>query len=814
MKRSLTLFFFFFSLSILGPFELLAQSGGTGTVSGTVEDTNGVAIPYASVSLHRPSDSSMVDGMATREDGSFQIQAPAGEYYIHARFVSYRPRFIENVQVRSGKTTGVGNIALKERGKSTREVEIKGEKRRMEIDLDKRVFNVDKDLNTQGGNAQDVLNNTPSVNVDVEGNVSLRGSGGVRILINGRPSGMISNGNTDALKNIRGSMIEKVEVITNPSARYEAEGEVGIINIVLKDQDEGGWNGSFNLNTGWPHDHGGGFDMNYRKGLFNVFGSYGIDYDKTPGYGKSEQEFKDVEGDDEQFAYTSDRDRLRGGLSHNARLGTDLHFQEHHTLTLSGNMNLGDEVNETSIIYRDLDRNGDLIQRTDREQVETEDEQSFEGNLRYEWNFPDHKKHKWTVDGKFEKDRDHEHAEIDQTVRGEDQGMDQISDNVEDELNWMARTDYVHPFSEDGKWEAGLRSTNRVIDNDYYVEEKLDGQAWERLPRFSDQFIYNERVNAAYGILGEKFGDFSVQGGLRAEHTFIRTELDANGGTNTQEYLNLFPSAHVGYDLPSENTVQLSYSRRIDRPHFWDLIPFFNYSDPRSFRSGNPELRPEFTNSYELAYLKYWKKATLNSSLYYRHSTDVEEDITVVDSAGFTRNFPVNMATENSYGLEINGTYRITSDWDVNADLNFYRAIREGEYQGQELYSDALTMRGRLSSQAKFGQGWEGQLTYFYRAPRQTTQGRRLSVQSLNLNIAKRILDEKGRITLGVRDLFNTRVRRSIVDTEDYHSESEFQWRSRQFRLTFSYQFKRDERGKPGAGQRGEGAEGGEGGMD
>ncbi len=792
MSSAFRVSFLFLAIFLAALTSIHAQKG---VVTGKVQEVDGTPIPYASVSLHRPSDSGLVNGMATKKDGSFRIEAKPGAYYLEIRFLSYQNRTIEDVKVISGSTKKMGSLEMKQEGKSTQEVEIKGEKRRMEIDLDKKVFNVSKDLNTAGGNVKEVLNNTPSVNVDMEGNVTLRGSGGVRILINGKPSGMVQNGNIDALANLQGSMIKKVEVITNPSARYDAEGEVGIINIVLKDRDDGGFNGSFNVNTGWPHDHGAGFDLNYRKGLFNIFASYGFEYEKTPGFGNSRQEFKDSTGGT-KFIYTSDENSLRGGTSHNARLGMDLNFLDHHVLTLSGNLNLGDEKNTTDIVYRDLRPDGTLIQRTDRKQVETEEDQNYSANLHYERSWEDDKEHKWTVDGQYEKDRDHEKANIEQRVKGADKGLDQVSDNLEDELNWIARTDYVHPFSEDGQWEAGLKSTNRRIRNDYYVEEREPGGSWERLELFSNRFLYTERVNAAYAMIGEKFGKFSLQGGGRLEHSFIQTELLKTDEVNTQRYLNFFPSAHVGYELSKKNTLQLSYSRRIDRPHFWDLIPFFNYSDPRSYRSGNPSLKPKFTDSYELGLLNYWDKATLNTTFYYRHSTNVSEDITVVDSAGYTRNFPVNMATRNSYGVEINGSYRFTPDWDISADLNFYRAITEGSYKDTDLFSDTYTMRGRVNSQAKFDHGIETQVTFFYRAPRQTTQGRRLASYALNINIAKKLFDEKGRITLSARDIFNTRIRRWVTETEEYYSKGRFQWHTtRQFRLTFTYKLKK-EKGK------------------
>ncbi|MFB6305751.1 MAG: carboxypeptidase-like regulatory domain-containing protein, partial [Flavobacteriales bacterium] len=273
---------------MIGLSKLLnAQEKSKYVISGKVTEKSSEPLPYASVSLHKIKDSSLVTGKASNKKGHFELKAPNGKYYLKIHFLSFQEKY-KKIKV-SGKNVDLGKIVMKPNSKSLDDVKVKGEKKRMVMKLDKKVFNIDKDLNNAGGNAAQVLNNTPSVNVDMEGNVKLRGSDNVRILINGKPSGMFSNGNSEALRNLNASMIEKIEVITNPSARYDAEGEAGVINIVLKDQQKGGLNGSFNLSTGYPHDHGGGFNLNYRKGIINVFGSYSFNYDKRPGFGKSTQ---------------------------------------------------------------------------------------------------------------------------------------------------------------------------------------------------------------------------------------------------------------------------------------------------------------------------------------------------------------------------------------------------------------------------------------------------------------------------------------------------------------------------------------------
>lgn len=766
-----------------------AKTGFTGKVT----DAAGNPVPYATVALYPAGDTLLLNGTSTGEKGRFFLKAGPGNYDMKISMMSYGDTLLSGLNVKNS-IYRIGKVMLYPRSYNMNEVEVRGERAPMELKLDKRVYNIGKDLNNFGKNASDILDNLPSVTVDVEGNIRLRGSGNVLILINGKPSAIVNSGDPQSLRQLQGYSIERIEVITNPSARYDAEGEVGIINIVLKKEEKSGINGSFDVNTGYPHDHGAALNLNYRKNWLNLFISEGISWDRTPGRGMEYQRFS-VQG--KTMAYRKERTHTRGDLANNLRLGSDLYITPKDVLTLSGNYQYSYGNNSAHIEYEDLDLNDEVIRTIDRKQDEVEIEHEVEFDLDFEKQF-DSKDHKWTVSGRYSLSDDTEDAgytEVNETSGGT---LLQRSVNVEDEVKWLLQTDYIHPFSEEGKFEAGARATLRDIVNDFTVEEERTG-GWEVLPRFNNTFKYKENIYAAYLQAGEKFGSISLQGGLRAEYSDIKTTLVNTNEENPREYLDWFPSAFFGYEINQDNTLQLSYSRRISRPRFWSLIPFFSFSDSRDIYGGNPNLDPEYTNSFELGYLRYVPGGSLMGSIYYRYRTGVMERITTVDSAGFTRMLPVNLSTENNYGLELTGSYRFDNWWKGNASINFFRAITSGSYEGQRLFSDTYTWTGRLSNRFDIGNLVDAQVNLRYRGPRKTTQGRRKATYVTDLSFAMDVLERKGTITLSVRDLLNSRKRRYIIDEPGYYSEGEFQWRTRQILLSFNYRLNKDKHNGKGS---------------
>ena len=414
-----------------------------------------------------------------------------------------------------------------------------------------------------------------------------------------------------------------------------------------------------------------------------------------------------------------------------------------------------------------------------------------------------------TFDAKYLGQEDLEDSVFENGILNGNPTLNERSSNVEGETNILFQTDYVRPLSKKSRFETGLKANLRSIDNDYQVEQKEEGIDWLIVPELDNALQYTENIYAAYAIYSNKWDALSYQFGLRTEYSDIETNLVETNERNPREYLDWFPSVNFSYELDKRNQVQLSYSRRISRPRFWYLLPFLTYSDPRNLFSGNPDLNPEYTNSFETAYLRYFEKGSLLTSLYYRRRTGVIERVNTDIGDGTTNRLPINLSTQNAYGIEFSLSYDFYKWWKVSGNFDFYRAITEGEYEGRILESDALTWSSRLNNKMTIFGNIDFQTSLRYRAPRVTTQGRRLAMYSIDTGLSKDILKGKGTLTLSAKDLLNSRKRRSEVDLPNLTSYSEFQWRSRQFLLTFNYRI--NQKKKRGGRNRG-GYDGGEGG--
>ncbi len=752
-------------------------------VYGQVIDNVGEPLPYVSVAVFRVRDSSYVTGVATELNGKFSVKLKSGKYYAQASFLSFKTKTIPSIVV-TNTDINLKKIQLEQDVANLEEFEVVEEKQLMELDLDKRVYNVDKDITNQGTDATEVLDNVPSVSVDVDGNVSLRGSENVRILINGKPSGLVGMSTNDALKQLQGSQIEKIEVITNPSARYDAEGEVGIINIVLKRDRREGINGTVNANLGIPNTYGAGFNITFKQKNYSIFTGYGGNYRDSPGNAYSEQVFTYP---DTTFSYISNSETNRTTFNNNFSLGTEVYLNNYNSFILSGRYSVGDADNEVDLTYQDFNNLDVATQTVNRFEVEDKDLYSYDLSFNYRKTFKQ-KDRLFTFDAKQWRNVDNEKSTITQTnnVIAAD-NLEQTVFNNEGSMNWLFQTDYIHPIK-NGKVELGLKAILRDVVDDYGVGQFNDStQRYEAVPGFVNEVIYNEKIYAAYLMLGKKMKQFSYQLGVRTEYSDIKTDLVATNEINYRDYLNFFPSVHLSYELKNENSVQVSYSRRIQRPRHWWLLPFFSFTDSRSNFSGNPNLDPEFTDAYEIGYLKNWKKGSFLSSVYYRFTDNTIERITFADAEGVTRRFPINLGIEDSYGLEFSGGYELIKWWNLRGSFNFYREIREGLYDQVSYNSDALVWSTRLNSKWTIKKKVGLQASFNYRAPQQSPQGETLALYSLDAGFSFDCLKGNGTVSANIKDLFNSRKRRSIAYGENFVSESERQWRARFFRVNFTY---------------------------
>ncbi len=780
---------------------------GKGIVMGQVIDgeTN-IPLDFATISILRLEDSSIVTGGIRDEQGKFAVEVAYGQYVVKVEFISYGSVTLPAITLEKGnRKVDLGTIEISPAAEVLDEVTVVAEKSEMQFGLDKRIFNVGKDLSNKGGSAEDILDNIPSVSVDVDGNVSLRGSENVRILVDGKPSGLIGLGDSDGLKSLPANMIEQVEVITNASARYDAEGTAGIINLVLKKDRKQGLNGSVDVSAGSPRNLGAALNMNVRRDAINFFLNYGLRDREGPGGGFNNQEFF---GEDVPIPFTEQtRNHTRGGISHSFRGGLDLFITENDILTGAIVYRIGDDYSDAFTRFRDFDRNRQLFEITDRIQDETEEESNLEYELNFEHKFAE-KGRRLTASFQYQDNSETEAADYFENYFDANEialdlpQLQQRSVNSEGESTSLFQMDYIHPYAKESKLELGAKLSLRNIDNNYLVEELNESEVWENLVNISNHFKYGEDIYAIYGIYGNKIDKWSYQLGLRAEHSNVITELEETNEVNDRSYTNLFPTAHLTYEINEGNALQWSYSRRISRPRFWYLNPFFTFADDRNQFGGNPNLDPEFTNSYEMGYLKYWDNVTLGSSLYYRKTTGVIERVISLIGDGITRRQPENLSTMNAVGLEFTTTADVNKWWRLDGSVNIFNSKTEGELNGQVLSAETFSWRNRMTSKMQFWKDAEFQIRFDYRAPQNTTQGKRKSSYSVDLGFSKDVLGRKGTITLGVRDLFDTRRWRSETLTDDFFMESEYRRRARSFTASFNYrinqQKRRDRRGGGG----------------
>jgi ferric enterobactin receptor len=762
-------------------------------IRGTIVDEQQKPVPFATVALHDRADAAPLAGVVSDETGTFRLAVRPARYLLRLSSVAYEDRLVPDVDARGGTDVQLGALTLKSTARKLEEVEVRGERSAMELSLDKRVFNVGKDLANAGGTAVDILNNVPSIAVDVEGNVSLRGSNSVRILIDGKPSGLVGIRGGNGLQNLQASAIERIEIITNPSARYEAEGMGGVLNIILKKDQRQGFNGSFDLIAGHPTNLGAAANVNYRRKNLNFFLNYTASYRNTPGRSNQYQEVD--RGDTTLLTQQTTTNRLNG-LYNTARAGIDYFFNDRNILTGAYTYRISKGKRYSDLRYWDyVNRLDNLQSRTFRTQDETETEPNSEYALTYKRRFA-REGHELTVDARFiDNWESSDQLFTEQTFRPDGSEAlgpvtNQRSLNDETEKQFLIQLDYVRPFAAKGKWEAGLRSSTRDMTNDFTVTERAPDGTEVPLPGLTNDFLYEEAIHAVYGIVGNKTGKLSYQAGLRGEYTDVRTTLRQTAEINPRQYANLFPSVHLTYDLPREHALQVSYSRRVRRPQYNDLSPFMTFSDNRNFFSGNPDLDPEFTDAFELGHIKYLGKGSFTSSLYYRYTTGKIIRIRRVGDDGFANTRPENLATEHSYGAEFTSSYALASWWKLDGSLNFFRATIDGSNLDARFQSRTFSWFARAMSRLTLWKTTDLQLRGNYEAPQLTPQGRRKSIATLDLALSRDILKNNATLTFNVLDVFNSRRFRSITVGDNFFTETDAQGRLRQLNLTFNYRLR------------------------
>lgn len=767
------------------------------TIAGKVVDDNTRdPLGFATVSAY-DADEKLLEGTITAEDGTFQLKVASTVTTILVEFISYVDRRVA-VRPTSVKLT-VPDIGLLPNAAQLAEVQITAQKSEMQFSLDKKVFNVGQDQSSKGGSAQDILDNIPSVAVGVEGDVTLRGNGNVRILINGRPSGLVGISDASGLRSIQSSQIERVEVITNPSARYEAEGMGGIINIILKKERRGGFNGAFEVSAGAPLTLGAGANINYRQRDINFFFNYGYQQRRTLGFSNMYQEI--YRPGETSVTYT-DTDRDRRGIAHTLQGGMEFFITDNQTLTASllYKPEIQNNLNETRYVFFPTQtgrRLGLEPRATDPYTLRTDDEREEETTHEYSLEYVNEiagRDHRLSANVTYSDNVETESSFFDEDIYDDgallaEDILLQRSANSEGQNSWRTQVDYQKPLGASVKMETGALATLRQIDNDFIVEEKI-GPTFTAIPSLTNNFIYEEDVIGAYGIISREIEQWGYQLGLRTEYTGITTELITNGGTNDRDFFNFFPSAFISFKPTETTTLQASYSRRIRRPGFWELNPFFTFSDRRMQWAGNPDLNPELTDSYEVGYLKYWEKGNVGGSVYYRYTGNTIQRLQTagqIDGEDVIFRQPFNVGTEQNIGLELNWAYTAIRKLKLDGSFNAYRFDTDGSSLTEDLSVDAWTYQGNVNARWSFWNNADFQVRTRHRGARLTLQGSRKAITMVDLGFSKDFLQDDMTLSISVRDLFNQRKRIFETDTEELYESGEFQWRARTAIATLSY---------------------------
>ncbi|MDD3890754.1 MAG: TonB-dependent receptor, partial [Bacteroidales bacterium] len=754
---------------------------------------DGIPVEYASVAFYRMCDSTLVTGGITNEKGEFTIdKVPLGRYYGEVKFIGYSTTSIEPFFVNpKNLEVSLGNLSLEPASENIETVVITGQKQMLTHNLDKKVFNVEKDINAEGGSALEIMQSIPSVEVDMEGNVSLRGSQNVTILVDGRPSTYSS------IDEIPASIIETVEVITNPSARYDPDGLSGIINIVLKKKREPGYHGMVMLTAGTGDKYNGTLNFNYRQNRVNLFTNVSFRKFRMTG-GTLSDRFTTI-GSDSSILF-QDQDFRRNGQFINLRAGADIFLNTRNTLTFTGGYNSRDfnvwDLTETNLYTSSNNLNNDYFRRN----TGIMDGSGYNLSVNYKL-LGKQKGQELTTDAYFyASDGNNENNILEWDKLDGTNNFKERSESASLSNALVMQTDFVQPIGNGGRLETGLKAMIRNQDADYIFSKFSIADNWEDDPLKSNTFVYNEQQYAAYAIYSNTFGDgkFSYQGGLRLEQSFTHAEQKAGAYEPTKrDFLELFPSAHVKWDINDKNSAQVAYSRRISRPHTRMLNPFVDYTDPLNLSEGNPMLNPEFTNSFEISYYYNLPKTKINATIFQRNTTDIVSRYVEVDNEVATSTFR-NIDKSENLGLEGVVSQTITSWWKVNANANYFKT---------KLYSDFLDERSstgdswsaRATSIWNIGKNIELQVNGNYRSPSISVggsmrfwqsgggQGRIEEMYWFDLGARINILNRKGTITLRVSDILKTMNYKSETWGPNFTSNIDRHRESRVIFIGFTY---------------------------
>lgn len=754
-------------------------------------------IEFVTVSIYNPATSKNLAGALTNQDGVFNIASVAnGTYELRISFVGYSP-FNKEFNV-NGSDVRFGNIPLTEDSKMLKEVQVVGQGSQMRFDIDKKVFSVDQNIAAAGGSATDVLQNIPSVDVDNDGNISLRNNASVEVWINGKPSGLTADNRAQVLQQMPAENIESIEVMTNPSAKFNPEGTAGIINLVMKKNRKAGYYGSLSagatLQNGKPGSNAGA-SINYNVGKFDVFANLGYRRMVGNGWGLTERTNYN-NGDSTLLNQNSKTEFKMGGVFF--RAGVDYHLDSKNTIGINGfgHNGMPDMYSNTDYLLTRKATNAKLRDYS-RENNASDQHKGYNVNLYHRIDFDKKGSNlmtnlSYSEHGNLGNQR---YTQLDRLAAANNQDITQIADGNSNTIE--LKTDYTKKFTDNNRLELGWSS----IWNDRLSNASgTDNFNNKDIPEYYNVFDYAEQIHAGYATYGTRIDNFSVQAGVRGE--YFRKDITSTSSRESikldpQSYFKVYPSVYLSYSLPNNNEVQLNYTRRVDRPRGRMVNSFRDYSDSTNISYGNPLLMPEMTSAFELNYIKNWDNHTLSSSIYYRLNNDDIERVSFLRNGVMESTF-MNLTKEHDMGVELVAKNRLFKILNLTSSLNFYYNKLDASVYTNELYPEVrvvlpahenFSWDGRVIANLMLSPTFSGQVTGQYRSERLTPQGKQLDSYSMDLGLRKSFFEKKFSVNFNVRDLFDSRKFRSVTSGEGFYQYSENKRMGRMFGLTLTYNF-------------------------
>ena len=768
------------TLILFIPFLGIAQQT---VISGKVQDSaTKEALPYVTVTIQDNASKTLATAI-TDDLGLFTIEAtPNGSTTISLSYTGYQ-NHTQSLIFSGKQKIDLGTIDLITNIVQLKAVEITGQKSNVSLKLDKKVFEVGKDVLSQNGSSHDVLNGVPSVALDAAGTVSLRGNNNALILINGRQSGLTQS---NALDQIAADQIERIEVITNPSSRYDAAGSAGILNIILKKNKKSGFSGQVRLVAGSPNDSRLNPSLNFKSNKINIFSNFSIRSSDYVGLYTTDQVTNSTTSPNYMHRVQNEDRHDDGKLLY---MGADYFINEHQTITAAFLKNATHDNDKTDLRYQYdsdmghttpyslLTRHGKSLEKRDYSQIEFNYTRTFQQKAK-----------KWTIDVQYDWWNSDKKWDLStQRLLPDTMVYPGIrTSSIGNSKDFLAKTDFIQPIDSLSTLEFGLKTEIRTVTSNYLAEEQQDNN-WIVYQNIDNDLNYDETITGAYTQFSSKINKFSYMLGLRAELTDIATKYVENAYSDKKNYNKLFPTVNLAYNFDA-SSLQLNYSKRIKRPSLYALYPFNEVTDLNAQYIGNPDLNPSYTDAFEMAFLKNWKTFTLNPSLYYQYEKGFIQDYTYRQDDIFLTT-PINIDYEIRSGIELSTLYNPLKWLQVNAEMNYYHFKQKGNYRDENLDYSSQNFTARLSTQIKLPAKFSFQGRYNFRGEKRNAQITSEALQSIDFGFSKLLLKDKATIVFDVTNAFNLRQYKSVTTGTDYVIKDNSIPNAARYRLSFVYRF-------------------------